>query len=151
SQLARRGVSIQGGDEDALSGGADEAEDQPVDDRNPEAHDQADHTTEEEPQEGREERREREQRDDPAEREVSARRLAPCLSQQRSASLHRSPRPDLLEDQDRDDEAGDDAPRRAQRPRNDPPEETESLGDRAHDAADRRASQSPHGDALDAL
>src|SRR5438093_3426071 len=76
SKLARRGVSVQGGDEDALSGGADEAEDQPVDDRDPETHNQTNHTSEEEPQEGREERREREQHDDPAEREVSARGLA---------------------------------------------------------------------------
>src|SRR5438552_15137318 len=151
SQLARRGVSVQGGDEDALSGGADEAEDQPVDDRDPEAHDQADHTTEEEPQEGREERREREQHDDPAEREVSARRLAPCLSQQRSASLHRSPRSDLLEDQDRDDEVRDDSPGRAEGSRDDPSQETESLGDRAQDEADRRGHQSPSGDAPDVL
>src|SRR2546428_668771 len=97
----------------ALSGGADEAEDQPVDDRDPEPHDQADHATEEESKEGREKRREREQHDDPAEREVSARGFAPCLAQERSASLHRRPRPNLLEDQHRDDEVRDDAPRRA--------------------------------------
>src|SRR5437667_12696855 len=113
SQLPCRSVSVQGGDEDALSGGPDEAEDEPVDDRDPEAHNQTNHTSEEEPQEGREERREREQHNDPAEREVSARGLAPRLPQQRSASLHRSPRPDFLEDQDRDDEVRDDAPGRA--------------------------------------
>src|SRR5207247_11234728 len=67
SQLARRGVSVQGGDEDALSGGADEAEDQPIDDRDPEAHDQADHTTEEEPQDGSETRRERDEAQGPGE------------------------------------------------------------------------------------
>src|SRR5437667_12446784 len=87
SQLARRGVSVEGGDEDALSGAADEAEDQAIDDRDPEADDQADHTTEEEPQEGPEKRREREQHDDAAEREVSGRRLAPRLPTRRAPSL----------------------------------------------------------------
>src|SRR5207245_3160357 len=132
-----------------LSRRPDEAEDQTGDDRDPEAHGKTDHTAKEDPQEGCEERREREQHDDRAEREISARGLAPGLSQQRSAPLHRSPRPDLLEDQDRDDELRDDPPRRSEGPRDDPPEETESLGDRPQDEPDRRGHQPPPSDAVD--
>src|SRR5438552_14534027 len=93
SQLSRRGVSVQGGDEDALSSGADQTQDQPIDDREPEADRETNDSAEGEPDQRRQQSGEREQHDDRSQREVSARRLAPRLSQQRSAPLHRSPRP----------------------------------------------------------
>src|SRR5439155_11525823 len=61
------------------------------------------------------------------------------------------PWPDLHEDQHRYDEVGNDAARGAESSRDDPPEETESLGDRPQDEADRRGHQGPPGDALDVL
>src|SRR2546425_8326792 len=42
AELAGRCVSVQGRDEDALRRGADEAQDEPVYDRDPEAHREAD-------------------------------------------------------------------------------------------------------------
>src|SRR5207244_10812480 len=87
SRFSRRGVSVQGGDEDALSSGADQTQNQPIDDRDPEADRETNDSAEGEPDQRRQQSREREQDDDHSQREVSARGLAPRLSQQRSAPL----------------------------------------------------------------
>src|SRR3989449_1694552 len=151
SELAGRRVPVQRRHQDALSRGADETEDEPVDDRDPEADRKTDHAAEGEPEEGHEQRREREQHDDPAEREVSTRCFAPRLSQEGSASLHGSPRPDLLEDQHRDDEVRDDAPGGAEGSRDNPSDETEPFGDRPQDQSDRGGHQRPTGDPANVL
>src|SRR5437870_7661444 len=131
SELAGRRVPVQRRHQDTLSRGADETEDEPVDDRDPEADHETDHTADGEPEEGHEQRGEREQHDDPAERKVSAGCLAPGLTQEGSATLHGRPGPDLLEDQHRDDEVCDDAPGGAEASGDIPSDKTEPLGNRS--------------------
>src|SRR5438132_11145212 len=151
SELARGRVPIQRGIEDALCGRTEKPEDQPIDGCNRDPYDEADdaagettHDEEQDPGQG-------EQDEDRAEREIPARGLAPRLPKEGPAPLDGRPRSDLLEDQDRDDEIGGDAPSDAREPGDDAPDEAEAFGDGPEDQSDGRAHERPSRDPLQVL
>src|SRR2546425_8245420 len=151
SELARGRVPIQRGHEDALCGRPEEPEDQPIDGSNRDPYDEADDATDQTAHDEEQDPRQCEQDEDHPECEVSTRGLAPRLPKQGPAPLDGRPRSGLLEDQDRDDEIGRDAPSDTREPGDDASDDAETFGDGPEDQSDGRAHERPSRDPLQVL
>src|SRR5438046_9773185 len=148
SELARGRVPIQGGHEDALRGGPEEPEDEPIDDGHRAPDDEADDATSETAHDEEQDPGQGEQDEDRAEREIPARGLAPCLPEEGPAPLDGRPPSDLLEQPAGSEEIGGDPPSDAREPGDDASDDDEAFGAGPADQSDGRAHERPTRDPL---